>query len=727
MTTIAQLSTLPAVHALGWTLLHFCWQGAVAVLLLAGALAAIPARASRLRYAAACGALALMAALPLVTFGVLATRAQAETRALTMVMTDRAGGPTVNAGANRLAEPWTVWCKAALNRSLPAVIAFWLAGVIVLLCRLNLGLMATGRMKRVGAEPGTKEEETMVRTLGARLGIARTVALLHSARVEAPAVIGWLKPAILLPVGCMAGLSAAQVEAVVAHELAHVRRHDYLVNLFQSVVETVLFYHPGVWWVSGRIRREREHCCDDLAVAVTGDRLAYVKALSLLEEMRAPLPAGAFAAAGGVLKTRIARLLGVNEGPAFPRAAAVALLALAGTAAGVAAFGSVRAQTATAAQGASSEESGTAQIPRVYRQWVDQDVRWIITPREKQAFLRLRNNEERDEFIEQFWDVRNPNPGSAVNTYRQEHYRRIAYANMHFGEKEEPGWETDRGHVYIVFGPPDSIDAHLAEGGGSERPFEVWHYRSIEMEAPAAKSGAGYGARTAVTRPAVTRKDVDFRFVDECGCGRYELRSPWPSAEGAESKGPAAAQPANDRSNAGQSAARGSLAPFGEVRSVTIVSSDLPESTRAQIGHALSGGNYPLSALSLLVRQQLRDRGYVEASAETENLAGLLASPDAYPVDVTVRVDAGAQYRLGGIVVEGERAFSQKKILEQFPIHAGEMFNATEIGKGLDRLKKLYWAKGYTHFGAIPTLQMDEKQHTVTLTLRLIEGKAQAR
>jgi beta-lactamase regulating signal transducer with metallopeptidase domain len=83
-------------------------------------------------------------------------------------------------------------------------------------------------------------------------------------------VIGWLKPAILLPVGCMAGMSLLQIEAILAHELAHIRRHDYLVSLFQSVVETLLFYHPAVWWVSSQIRREREHCCDDLAVAVSG-------------------------------------------------------------------------------------------------------------------------------------------------------------------------------------------------------------------------------------------------------------------------------------------------------------------------------------------------------------------------------------------------------------------------------------------------------------------------
>ena len=146
-----------------------------------------------------------------------------------------------------------------------------------------------------------------------------------------------------------------------------------------------------------------------------------------------------------------------------------------------------------------------------YKKWVDEDVRWIISDQELQAFKSLGNDEERDQFIEQFWLRRNPNPDSPENEYREEHYQRIAYANEHFAAGK-PGWKTDRGHIYISFGKPDSIDSHpsggnyerpMEEGGGSTStyPFEVWHYRYL----------AGIG------------DNVDIEFVDTCMCGDYHM------------------------------------------------------------------------------------------------------------------------------------------------------------------------------------------------------------
>ena len=110
--------------------------------------------------------------------------------------------------------------------------------------------------------------------------------VVESALVDVPVVIGWLRPVILLPVAALAGLTPAQVEAILAHELAHIRRHDSCVNVLQTIAETLLFYHPAVWWVSHRIRAEREHCCDDIAVAVCGDPVAYAQALAELESWR---------------------------------------------------------------------------------------------------------------------------------------------------------------------------------------------------------------------------------------------------------------------------------------------------------------------------------------------------------------------------------------------------------------------------------------------------------
>jgi hypothetical protein len=152
-----------------------------------------------------------------------------------------------------------------------------------------------------------------------RLGIGRAVSVLCTAAAEVPATIGWLRPVVLLPVSAFTALTAEQIELLIAHELAHVRRHDYLVNLVQTAVETVLFYHPAVWWVSARIRVEREHCCDDLAVAACGNVALYVRALATLEGLRTRPPAFVVAATGGSLLFRIQRLLShekrQREGP----------------------------------------------------------------------------------------------------------------------------------------------------------------------------------------------------------------------------------------------------------------------------------------------------------------------------------------------------------------------------------------------------------------------------
>src|SRR6185503_3583474 len=122
-------------------------------------------------------------------------------------------------------------------------------------------------------------------------------------------MVGWVKPAVLLPAAALTGLSTVQLESLLAHELAHVRRHDYLVNLLQGLIETLLFYHPAVWWVSRQIRREREHCCDDIAVALCGDVKLYAGALAQLEELRGRVLEPALAATGGELLGRIRRLL----------------------------------------------------------------------------------------------------------------------------------------------------------------------------------------------------------------------------------------------------------------------------------------------------------------------------------------------------------------------------------------------------------------------------------
>ena len=158
-----------------------------------------------------------------------------------------------------------------------------------------------------------------------------------------------------------------------------------------------------------------------------------------------------------------------------------------------------------------NEKAFKKEISKTYKKWLDEDVRWIITDEERAAFKKLSNDEERDQFIEQFWLRRDPTPDTVENEYKEEHYRRIAYANEHFASGI-PGWRTDRGRMYIIYGPPDEIDSHPSggeyirppeEGGGetSTFPFETWRYRHLE----------GIG------------EQVEIEFVDKCMCGEYRM------------------------------------------------------------------------------------------------------------------------------------------------------------------------------------------------------------
>src|SRR5207244_12070360 len=128
--------------------------------------------------------------------------------------------------------------------------------------------------------------QAVCRQLAARLRLTAAFLVVETDLVDVPTVLGWLRPVILLPMAALANLTPKQIEAILAHELAHIRRHDYAVNMLQAVAETLLFYHPAVWWISSRVRAEREHCCDELAVSVTGDRLSYASALANLEALR---------------------------------------------------------------------------------------------------------------------------------------------------------------------------------------------------------------------------------------------------------------------------------------------------------------------------------------------------------------------------------------------------------------------------------------------------------
>ncbi|HEY1217900.1 MAG TPA: GWxTD domain-containing protein [Bryobacteraceae bacterium] len=692
----------PLAHALGRALAHFVWQGALLAAALRVALFLGAERSSRWRHLAATACLLV---LPLV-FGI------------TLALSLGTGHPIMVLPP---AAPRMVF-NPVIAQGVPAtpvdrlawLAPLWMAGVILFYAFRLAGLVRVDRLRRRGVCAAPPEWQQRLRALSAAVRVSRPVELLESCLAGVPLAIGYWRPVILMPIGVLAGLSAEQVEAILIHELAHIRRADYLVGLAQSVIEGLFFFHPAVWWISAVVRTEREYACDDVVVALRPNARAYAAALTTLEQSRWPAVQAAAAANGGNLMRRIRRLLGEPAPARFPSARASALagaLALvaavtialvvwpparsfaqqpapAESAAGklepAKGFGEARknleeleallaakqekiqeaeqaaaraqellernaeefdralqnaaghsdefaqaeeqmrkAQAAlkelVAAQAGKSEEllqpqeralqaqeralqqvekqlreiangkldealrqqqeralqqvekqlqeitngkldemfrqqrrqiaqadlalrqaqavigdkslqeiekqlqraekeferaskywgqgneslhaqaeppetpqpQAMAESGSAYRKWLNEDVAYIIAAEERRDFLALKSDADRDQFIERFWLRRNPTPDTVENGYKEEHYRRIAYANEHFASAV-PGWKTDRGRTYIVYGPPDEIENHDAENP----PRQAWLYRHIE--------GLGVGVVVEFTDPGRT-------------------------------------------------------------------------------------------------------------------------------------------------------------------------------------------------------------------------------
>lgn len=359
MNLLSDMLSSAIVQRLGWTLLHSVWQLVLVAILLSALLAALRRRSAEARYLVACIGLIAMPASGMATYWWLVacpaaehagTTADDEVRPSESIevrdevapdgfaevppfvspglvdqgpsSANAAEPPHVENGhrsadgaivtlaslPHRIAEglaPWLPWITLA-----------WLSGVMLVSVRHFGGWVGVQRLRWVGTTNVSPDLSDCVRRLIDRMRIGRPVQILQSSLAELPIVVGWLRPVVLLPTSLLTGLSPKQLEAILAHELAHVRRYDYLFNLLQTAVETLLFYHPAVWWLSRRIRIEREHCCDDIAVAVYGNKVDYAEALAAVEQRRSA-PALAMAARSNRASTalvRVRRILGVADG-----------------------------------------------------------------------------------------------------------------------------------------------------------------------------------------------------------------------------------------------------------------------------------------------------------------------------------------------------------------------------------------------------------------------------
>ena len=290
------MNAAAVVGAIGWTLVDFLWQGALAGCLTAAALGVLRHARPEQRYLAACLGLLACVLWPAAT---LAQRLLDADAGSTGVMLAAAGAM---AGGAR-ASGWEV----LVHEHLAWIVMGWAACAALLSLRMVAGLLWIRRA--AAREPVDAAWQARLQRLAAQLGITRAVRLRVVAGLASPITAGWWRPVVLVPAALVSGMAPNLLEALLAHELAHVKRHDYLVNLVQNVVETLLFYHPAVWWLSHRIRTEREQIADDIAARTLGEPRRLALALSELEKLQFSTHHLAQAANGGDLMSRITRLL----------------------------------------------------------------------------------------------------------------------------------------------------------------------------------------------------------------------------------------------------------------------------------------------------------------------------------------------------------------------------------------------------------------------------------
>ena len=308
----------PLIEVTGWTLIHFVWQGTLLALATAVALGACRRSAADVRYAIACLGLTAM----LATAAATAVRGALPGNAALLsgdqlATANRLGAPSEPSigadGTQPSAASEAVRRAASSSQLLSIVVWIWLAGVTSLIARLAAGCWRVHRLRAATIAAPLSSWQLTAERLARRLRVGVPFRIVESAGVDTPILIGWLQPLIILPLAAMAHMTAAQVEALLAHELAHIHRRDYAINLLQTIAEALLFFHPAVWWISKRIRQEREHCCDDAAIAVAGEATAYAEALMALASWREREFEPSLGAARGPLVRRIRRLLSLAD------------------------------------------------------------------------------------------------------------------------------------------------------------------------------------------------------------------------------------------------------------------------------------------------------------------------------------------------------------------------------------------------------------------------------
>jgi len=303
------------LYSLALTLLHFLWQGLLVATVLKSALLIVSNKNPQLRYLLSALAMLANLLLPLITFSIIYRSELAFTSASALSFTNfihESNQPDAFFNYQELSE--------LLSSILPYIALLWLATVILLASKLLLEIYNVNKLPQHGSVEPSTQLLTRFNELAEQINLTIAPKLLISLKVDVPMAIGWLKPVVLIPATMISGLNSAQLEMLILHELAHIRRHDYLVNFLQTFIEILLFFHPAVLWVSKQMRNEREYCSDDIAVQHCGDAVAYAHTLADTASLctkphRHTIPNMAMAASGGDLKQRVIRLVGHHCAP----------------------------------------------------------------------------------------------------------------------------------------------------------------------------------------------------------------------------------------------------------------------------------------------------------------------------------------------------------------------------------------------------------------------------
>jgi len=290
------------INALGWTFVHSLWQGSLIALVMTAILSRVPEREAHKRYTITAISLLAVLLCAMATFCMMYPFAASTAGSVSPDIIE----PVVAISGDSLPDGIYTWITD-LN---PLFVSVWVMGVVFFTVRFGLGLVYLRHLRHHAVTLPAQWQEMLNQT-ARRIGYQKHVRLAQSALLRIPVVIGTVKPIILFPIGMINQLHPEEIEAILAHEVAHLMRHDFVHNLIQSLIEVIFYYHPAVWWISAMVRSERENCCDDLGVKVCGNSLTYAKALVKLQDISYSSPALAlpFSGSKGHLLNRIKRVL----------------------------------------------------------------------------------------------------------------------------------------------------------------------------------------------------------------------------------------------------------------------------------------------------------------------------------------------------------------------------------------------------------------------------------